>query len=83
MTSGSNASAPHGDEEMLIAGTVRGRVGYAFGNWLPYATGGFAWIFDRVAFNDTEGTIIGRVVRPATFDPGAYVGWAAMLCRKA
>jgi high affinity Mn2+ porin len=57
------------DEEMLIAGTVRGRIGYAFGNWLPYVTGGFAWTFDRVAFNDTESTIAAsRLLRPATFD---------------
>ncbi|MGA8414306.1 MAG: hypothetical protein WB756_21350, partial [Xanthobacteraceae bacterium] len=26
------------DEDMLIAGTARGRLGYAIGNWLPYAT---------------------------------------------
>ena len=65
------------DEEMLIAGTVRGRVGYAFGNWLPYVTGGFAWTFDRVAFNDTASTTIGRVVRPATFDQQLLwrLGW--------
>jgi high affinity Mn2+ porin len=57
------------DEEMLIAGTVRGRIGYAFGNWLPYVTGGFAWTFDRLAFNDTESTIAtSRLLRPATFD---------------
>jgi len=24
-------------------GTVRGRIGYAFGTWLPYVTGGAAW----------------------------------------
>ncbi len=24
-------------------GTVRGRIGYAFGTWLPYVTGGLAW----------------------------------------
>lgn len=24
-------------------GTVRGRIGYAFGHWLPFLTGGFAW----------------------------------------
>jgi high affinity Mn2+ porin len=56
------------NEEMLIAGTMRGRIGYAWGNLLPYVTGGFAWTFDRVAFNDTENEIVGRVVRPATFD---------------
>ena len=57
------------DEEMLVSGTVRGRLGYAFGNWLPYLTGGFAWTFDRVAFNDiTETAISSRLLRPATFD---------------
>ena len=36
-------------ETVLASGTVRGRIGYAPGNWLFYATGGFAWtagIFD-------------------------------------
>jgi high affinity Mn2+ porin len=37
------------EDDMLISGTVRGRLGYAFGNWLPYATAGFAWTFDRAA----------------------------------
>jgi high affinity Mn2+ porin len=34
-------------ESMLTFGTLRGRVGYAPGNWLFYATGGFAWAYDR------------------------------------
>jgi len=34
-------------ETMLAFGTVRGRVGYAAGNWLLYATGGFAWAYDQ------------------------------------
>jgi high affinity Mn2+ porin len=34
-------------ETVLSFGTVRGRVGYAPGNWLFYATGGFAWTYDR------------------------------------
>jgi high affinity Mn2+ porin len=38
------------DENMLVAGTARGRLGYAFGNWLPYATAGFAWTFDQAAW---------------------------------
>ena len=33
---------------MLSFGTVRGRIGYASGNWLFYATGGFAWTYDRL-----------------------------------
>lgn len=36
-------------ETMLTFGTLRGRVGYAPGNWLVYATGGFAWAFDQVS----------------------------------
>jgi high affinity Mn2+ porin len=34
-------------ETMLAFGTVRGRIGYAPGSWLFYATGGFAWAYDR------------------------------------
>ena len=34
-------------ETMLDSGTVRGRIGYAPGNWLFYATGGFAWTYDH------------------------------------
>jgi high affinity Mn2+ porin len=36
-------------ETMLSFGTVRGRIGYAPGNWLLYATGGFAWAYDQVS----------------------------------
>ena len=35
-------------ENMLHFGTVRARVGYAPGNWLVYATGGFAWAYDQL-----------------------------------
>ena len=35
-------------ETVLNSGTVRGRIGYAPGNWLFYATGGFAWTYDRL-----------------------------------
>ena len=34
-------------ESVLSAGTVRGRIGYAPGSWLLYATGGFAWTYDQ------------------------------------
>jgi high affinity Mn2+ porin len=34
-------------ETVLAFGTVRGRIGYAPGNWLFYATGGFAWAYDQ------------------------------------
>jgi len=40
-------------ETMLASGTVRGRIGYApnlgaTSHWLFYATGGFAWSYDRL-----------------------------------
>jgi high affinity Mn2+ porin len=34
-------------ETVLTSGTVRGRIGYAPGSWLFYATGGFTWTYDR------------------------------------
>jgi len=38
-------------ETVLISGTVRGRLGYAAGNWLLYATGGFAWTYNKLSLN--------------------------------
>ena len=35
-------------ETVLSSGTVRGRIGYAPGSWLFYATGGFAWSYDQL-----------------------------------
>ena len=48
----SNFSAPtfgtgSFSENVLASGTVRGRIGYAPGHWLLYATGGLAWTYDR------------------------------------
>ena len=36
-------------ETVLSFGTVRGRIGYAPGNWLFYMTGGFAWTYDQLS----------------------------------
>jgi high affinity Mn2+ porin len=35
-------------DNVLAFGTMRGRIGYAPGNWLLYATGGFAWGRDQL-----------------------------------
>ncbi|HML08247.1 MAG TPA: carbohydrate porin [Xanthobacteraceae bacterium] len=44
-------------ETVLNSGTVRGRIGYAPGNWLFYATGGFAWTYDQLTLtNNVTGT---------------------------
>jgi high affinity Mn2+ porin len=38
-------------ETMLIFGTARGRIGYALGNSLLYATGGYAWTYNQSVVN--------------------------------
>ncbi len=40
-------------ETMLSFGTLRGRIGYAPGSWLFYATGGFAWAYDQLRLTQT------------------------------
>jgi high affinity Mn2+ porin len=57
-------------ETMLSFGTVRGRIGYAPGNWLIYATGGFAWAYDRLTL-----TQLGNGVTDSPFL--WRLGWAA------
>jgi high affinity Mn2+ porin len=51
-------------------GTVRGRIGHAFNQWLIYATGGFAW--SQARFQQTPGLVLeqDKVLRVA-------YGWAA------
>ena len=49
-------------------GTLRGRIGYAFGMWMPYLTGGFAWGHSHIRINDADGN--------AVSNPGQYhTGW--------
>ena len=51
-------------------GTLRGRIGYAHGIWMPYLTGGFAWGHTHININDDPTTIASRV--------GDYqTGWTA------
>jgi high affinity Mn2+ porin len=57
-------------ETVLSSGTVRGRIGYAPGHWLFYATGGFAWTYNRqtltqIASGTSESPFLWRL------------GWAA------
>jgi high affinity Mn2+ porin len=53
-------------ETVLAFGTARGRIGYAPGNWLFYATGGFAWTYDQqtltqVASENSEAPFLWRL----------------------
>lgn len=51
-------------------GTVRGRIGYAFGAWLPYVTSGVAWGQTKVNINADDGSLLSS--RSLT-----HVGWTA------
>jgi len=58
-------------DQVLLSGTVRGRLGYALAGSLPYATAGFAWRYDRLLLGGDGG---------ATADETALLwrlGWAA------
>jgi high affinity Mn2+ porin len=57
-------------ETMRASGTVRGRVGYAPGNWLFYATGGFAWTYNQQSLTQIS---TGNNGTPFLW----HLGWAA------
>jgi high affinity Mn2+ porin len=46
-------------DQVEMFGTVRGRLGYAFGDWLLYATGGFAYSFDHLTRSQVSGAAAG------------------------
>jgi high affinity Mn2+ porin len=57
-------------ETALWFGTVRARIGYAFGDWLLYATGGFAWTYDQL--------ILTQLASGTSESPFLWrLGWAA------
>ena len=51
-------------------GTLRGRIGYAFGPWMPYVTGGLAWGHSHVNLYDGAGSIFAAPGRD-------QAGWTA------
>ncbi|WP_043159875.1 carbohydrate porin [Bradyrhizobium sp. Ai1a-2] len=55
-------------------GTLRGRIGYAFGLWMPYLTGGFAWGHSHVRINDADGEVVST---PGQYHTGWTVGGGA------
>jgi high affinity Mn2+ porin len=67
-------------DQVQFFGTARGRIGYAPGNWLFYATGGFAWTYDEFTRTQIAGTPAGGVAGPGTVEPvwkAARAGWTA------
>jgi high affinity Mn2+ porin len=51
-------------EQAQYSGTVRGRIGYAPGHWLVYATGGFAWTYDQFTRSQLAGMLVGGTATP-------------------
>jgi high affinity Mn2+ porin len=65
-------------ELVQFFGTLRGRLGYAPGNWLIYATGGFAFSFDEFTRTQLSGS--GGTATPGTVESRVMVpraGWTA------
>jgi high affinity Mn2+ porin len=60
-------------EQVQLSGTVRGRVGYALDRWLVYATGGFAWTFDKFTRTQLAGTPVGGTAQPGDQEPMSLV----------
>jgi opacity protein-like surface antigen len=57
-------------------GTVRGRRGYAFNNWLLYGTGGFAWMHDtstRTVIASAVPALVGQSASASS----TLTGWTA------
>ena len=57
-------------ETVVHFGTLRGRIGYAPGPWLFYATGGFAWTYDQLTL-----TQLANGITDSAFH--WRLGWAA------
>ncbi|HLG80361.1 MAG TPA: carbohydrate porin [Bradyrhizobium sp.] len=56
------------DTTLDYVATLRGRIGYAYGRWMPYVTGGFAWGHSHADINDGSGAMIGH------YQPGWTAG---------
>ena len=66
------ASALTGTADYLdrveFSGHVLGRVGYAPGHWLFYATGGLAWTYDQFTRTQNAGVPVGGTAVPGTVE---------------
>ena len=51
-------------ETVQFSGSVRGRIGYAPGHWLVYATGGFAWTYNQFTRMQLVGSPAGGTASP-------------------
>lgn len=66
------------DGEISSFGTVRARLGYAFGNFLPYITGGFIWARLEQGITCPDGAAFGVCAVTGPFEVSVketMVGW--------
>src|SRR5215472_1984215 len=59
-------------EKVAYFGTLRGRIGYSFHNWLIYGTGGFAWTYDQFTRAQIAGTPVGGTAAPGTSESSLH-----------
>ncbi len=55
-------------------GTLRGRIGYAFGHWMPFITGGFAWGHTHININQDPANTSNIVSSVGHYQPGWTAG---------
>ena len=55
-------------DQVQMSGTLRGRVGYAPGHWLFYATAGFAYSFDQFSRTQVSGAAVGGTAVAGTIE---------------
>ena len=60
-------------ETVQFSGTLRGRLGYAAGNWLSYLTGGFAWSFDQFSRSQISGASAASNVAVGTGESNSLI----------
>jgi opacity protein-like surface antigen len=65
------------DNKLDVFGTVRGRLGYVWNNWLIYGTGGFAWADEQMTRTQLAGTVNNALPGTAETASGVATGWAA------
>ena len=62
------------EEKVLFSGTLRGRLGYAFGPWLVHATGGYAWGDEQLTRTQVSGSTAGTEETRRSFRSGWVAG---------
>jgi len=66
-----------GANKIDVFGTVRGRLGYAWNNWLFYGTGGFAWANENETRTQVAGVIGNATPGTAESASTTATGWTA------